>query len=114
LRVLPAATQCGIDNVATIGTMVAVGGWAIDGPAGDVAGGVAVVLDGVVHPAYYGLRKDGVARTLGSDRFLFSGFECLTPAGKLGPGKHKISLKVQTRDHKAVFRQPADIELTRE
>ena len=37
--------------------MTLIAGWAVDWPNGDLAGGVTVVLDGVQHPARYGLPR---------------------------------------------------------
>lgn len=107
-RVLAAATRYGIDNIAAVPEQgaVLIRGWAIDSVADDVAGAVAVVLDGVVYPTYYGRPNQGAVKTMQRDKFLLSGFECRAPPGRLGKGEHQIVLKIQTHDHQAVFNTP--------
>ena len=86
--------------------MVLIAGWAVDWPAGELAGGVTVVLDGVEHPARYGLPSDEAVKALGSNKFSHAGFLCAVPASELGSGRHTIFLKVLTRDRTAVFKGP--------
>jgi hypothetical protein len=86
--------------------MVLFVGWAVDWPIRDLAGGVTVVLDGVEHPARYGLPSAEATKSLGSSKFSHAGFLCAVPVSELGPGQHTIFLKILTRDRTAVFRGP--------
>ena len=86
--------------------MILIPGWAVDWPAGELAGGVTIVLDGVDHPARYGLRSDEAAKELGSSKFSHAGFLCAVPVSELKSGQHTIYLKVLTYDRTAVFRGP--------
>ena len=108
LPVLTISTKCGIDGVAVMahGGFVKILGWAVDWPARDVAGGVTVVIDGTTHQACYGLCNNNAVKNLKSDKYLISGFVCFVPAGEVRPGIHTISLKVLSRDNKAIFNVP--------
>ena len=91
--------------------MVLIGGWAVDWPVGEVAGGqlaggVTVVLDGIQRPARYGLPSAEAVKSLGSSTFADAGFLCAVPASEITSGRHMISLKVLTRDRTAVFNTP--------
>jgi hypothetical protein len=77
-------------------TYFAVRGWAAD------AGGVAVVFDGVAHPARYGIQNPDAPDTK-------SGFICLLRAKDFSVGKHKVSLRVVTSDRQAVFETPEEV-----
>jgi hypothetical protein len=103
LPVLSTATRYEIYGFIARGDFVSINGWAVDWPAQDLAGGVAVVIDGVAYPTRYGLRDDKASKTLNSEKFLLSGFNCITSVKALGEGKHEISLKVLSRDGKAVY-----------
>jgi hypothetical protein len=86
--------------------MMLIAGWAVDWPAGQLAGGVTVVLDGVQHPARYGLPSAEAAKLLGGGKFSHAGFLCSAPVSELGPGRHTIFLKVLTRDRTAIYKAP--------
>jgi hypothetical protein len=87
--------------------IVQIRGWAVDWPIGALAGGVTVVLDGVEHPARYGLPSDGAVKMLGSDAFSHAGFTYSFPLSELRPGpRHTIFLKVLTRDRTAIYLAP--------
>jgi hypothetical protein len=105
LPVVPAETRCGMSGAPVVAddNSLIIRGWAVDWPAGDVAGGVAVIFDNVAYPAFYGLQNDEAAKSLSSDKFLFCGFRCVVPAKDIRPGKHTTLLKVLTHDRKAVF-----------
>jgi ABC-2 type transport system permease protein len=107
LPVLSAATRCAIDDISpmpnTDNQLTTVRGWAVDSPAGDIAGGVTVIIDSVAYQTYYGLRNDNAAKQLGSDKFLYSGFKCIVPAKLLGTGEYKIFLKILSRDRKGIY-----------
>jgi hypothetical protein len=65
------------------------------------------VLDGVEHPARYGLPSAEAVKLLGSSKFSHAGFLCAVPAGDFGPRQHTMSLKILTRDRSAVFVTPS-------
>ncbi len=106
-------TRYGIDSVelGTDGALLIIDGWAIDSLASDVAGGVAVILDGTPHPAHYGMERGDVARTLENQKLVFSGFRCPISAKDIAPGKHSLVLKIQSRDRKAVFEMSEQIAI---
>jgi hypothetical protein len=97
-------------SVSSTDKSLLVSGWAVDLPAGDVAGGVAVVVDGVAYPTFYGIPNDEAAKELGSDKFLLSGFMCAVPRKELQPGNRAISLKILTHDRKALFDVPEKLD----
>ena len=107
-RALSATTRYAIDSIAASPEqgVVLISGWAMDSVADDVAGGVAVELDGVAYPTFYGRPNEGAAKTLHNDKFALCGFECRIPPNRVEKGEHQIVLKIQTRDHKAVFHTP--------
>ena len=86
--------------------MILLPDWAVDWPLGDLAGGVTFVVDGVEHPARYGLPSAEAVKRLGSNKFSHAGFCCAVPASELSRGLHMISLKVLTRDRTAVYKSP--------
>ena len=67
---------------------------------------MAVELDGLTYPAFYGRPNKRAAKTLANDKFALSGFYCLVPRSRVGKGEHQIVLKIQTRGHQAVFNTP--------
>ena len=95
LPVVTAPTPCALYPIDLQDTFLVINGWAVDALAGDAAGGVAVVIDGKPHPAYYGLRRDDVAKAFGNRKFNCSGFRCAVSAKSVGPGKHSLVIKVQ-------------------
>jgi hypothetical protein len=93
-------------SMGVVHPMVLAAGWAVDWPIGDLAGGVTFIVDGVEHPARYGLPSAEAVKRLGSSKFFHAGFRCAVPVGELSPGLHMISLKVLTRDRTAVYKSP--------
>jgi hypothetical protein len=77
-----------------------VAGWAVDGGAGDVAGGVYVVIDGKPFPAFYGTKKEAVAERFDNPAYEHSGFERAIPISEIGPGKHRLSVIIVTNDQR--------------
>ena len=110
LPVVTAPTPCALYQIDLKDALFVINGWAVDALAGDAAGGVTVVIDGKPHPAFYGLRRDDVAKALGNRKFNCSGFRCPVPAKSIGPGKHSLVIKVQSRDRTAVFEVSEEIE----
>ena len=112
LPTIAATTRCGIFGPVSIFNLRAllIRGWAVDWPAGDAAGGVTVLIDGVAYPAYYGSPNDEVAKMLGSDKFLLSEFQCGVPTKDVKSGSHRIVVKVLTHDRKAYFQPDEEFE----
>ncbi len=114
LPVLPGPTQFAMQpprgTFVPDSAVLIVRGWAVDWPRdrkiGEPAGGVAVVIDGVAHTARYGIEDDAAVESLGSKKYLYSGFICFVAVSDIGPGFHTISLKIATQDRKAVFETP--------
>lgn len=80
---------------------LSVSGWALDGATGKAAGGVYVLLDDRLFPAPYGLPADlGGAERSCAD----CGFSRLIPVTEIGPGSHRVSIVVLSRDGKAYYR----------
>lgn len=90
-------------------------GWAVDAPAGTVAGGVIVSVDETMNfQAVYGVARQDVADALGNPAYQKSGFNVTFPASKLSPGRHTITIKILTSDRKSYYEpdQKVDIEIT--
>ena len=112
--VLPGTTQFAMQPPEGVlvpnGAVLIVQGWAVDWPAdrkmGEPAGGVAVVIDGVAHPARYGIENAAAVQSLGDEKYRHSGFLCFVAVGDVGPGNHTVSLKIATQDRKAAFATP--------
>lgn len=87
--------------------VVHIRGWAVDWPkgtaTGHLAGGVAVVFDGVAYPACYGLPSEEAVKALDDEKFRNAGFGCTLPVEKLNPGNHTMSLRILNRDRTAVY-----------
>jgi len=73
-------------------------GWAVDTPNRETAGGVWVVVDGMVFPAVFGRERPQVASLLGDQRYSVSGFIRHIPLSEIGLGRHRVSLVVLTHD----------------
>jgi len=82
---------------------LSVGGWAIDGAARAPAGGVFVIIDDKLFPAAYGLPTDASVDGLS---YPDCGFSRLIPIAEVGPGSHRVSIAVITRDGTGSY-QPA-------
>jgi hypothetical protein len=103
---IDSATRAEIHGIVSLGPLMSIRGWAVDWPARDLAGGVAVVIDGVPHYTHYGLENDQAVKYLVSDKYLLSGFNCTVSVSEIGPGTHTISLKVLSRDCKGIYSVP--------
>lgn len=91
--------------------LLTVSGWAIDAQSGDTAGGLAVVINGQPHVAVYGLRRKDVARSLGNRKLVASRFRCHVPVKDVPPGRHPLTLTIQTRDHQAIYDVSGELEV---
>lgn len=78
-------------------------GWAIDARAKDLAGGVYLDLDGKLYPAFYGIKRKDTVKRLRTSSYRYSGFEGAVRTADLGPGLHRLTLKILTGDRKAYY-----------
>jgi hypothetical protein len=111
LPVAAVPTGYGLDDVQAKGDMLLIGGWAVDLPAKDAAGGVSVVIDGKERPSYYGLRRNDVAHTLNNRKLQCSGFRCPMPLKDFAPGRHSVVLKVLSNDRRKVYEITGQIDI---
>jgi len=100
-------TRCGLDgfSLQAKGEVVRDQGWAVDWPARDLAGGVAVELNGVAYPAMYGMTSEAAVAALGDIKYLKSGFWANIPTKDIPSGVNVMTYRILTRDRKAVFAQ---------
>ena len=108
LRSLPGAATVHVDYTVTSDRVpgehaavvpargyLAVGGWAADTTAGQVAATVVVTVDGARdYEAVYGDDSPAAVRELGSDAYRRAGFDIIVPVRDLGPGRHSLTFKV--------------------
>jgi hypothetical protein len=86
------------------GDKLFVRGWAIDEPAGTLAGGVVLAIDGereVV--ALYGLPRADVAEALGKRDLMRCGFTAEIDSADLTTGIHTVTCRVLARDGRGAF-----------
>jgi acetyltransferase-like isoleucine patch superfamily enzyme len=81
-------------------------GFAVDGPAGEPAAAVDVVVDGAPYPAHYGLPRDDVAQHFGNEKLSHTGFAMTLTPGSLEVGRHRVSLRVVSADRRGFFAGP--------
>jgi len=86
------------------GSVMGVGGWALDAANKSLAGGVYVDLDGGLFPAFYGTDRRDMADSSGVPSYRFSGFERDILVSDIGAGTHELSLVVLTNDRKGYYR----------
>ncbi len=87
-------------------------GWAVDVPAGTVAGGVIVSVDETMNfQAVYGVARPDVAAALGNPVYQKSGFNVTFPASKLSPGRHTITIKILTSDGMSYYQPDQVVEI---
>jgi hypothetical protein len=82
-------------------------GWAVDEMAATAAGGVEIVVDGEPYRIAYGTSRPDVAQAKNVAAYANSGFEASFPAQSLGPGEHRVSLRVLTNDRQFYYATPA-------
>jgi len=73
-------------------------GWAADGPAQLLAGGVDIVIDGKAYAAKYGAPRPDVAKFLKVPAYTACGFSFSFPAAAFEKGKHRLSVRVLNHD----------------
>ena len=84
--------------------VLTVTGWTVDEAAGELAGGLYLVVDGETEvAAIYGLGRPDVAAGLDSPRYRHSGFEARVPVAELGRGEHELSFRVLTHDRTGYY-----------
>ena len=82
-------------------------GWAVDERARDVASSVWLTLDGnPVAAVYYGTERADVAQGFKVATYKFSGWTTSVSFENITPGKHKISLRIVSKDKKSYY-EPA-------
>lgn len=90
--------------VVPAGSMLAVGGWAVD------TGGVFVSVDGTMDfRAVYGQERPDVAQALRDEAHAKSGFDLLLPTDQLPPGKHYLTVKIVSKDQTSYFESPRKV-----
>ncbi len=85
-------------------------GWAVDDEAKALAAGVEVVIDGKAYRALYGRSRPDVAAYFHVPAYLNAGFSASVPMAAVGPGQHKLALRVIAQDRKS-YSEGATIEL---
>ncbi|MCX6631405.1 MAG: hypothetical protein NTW28_27650 [Candidatus Solibacter sp.] len=85
--------------VPATGTLTGVG-WAVDGANKAAAGGVDVAVDGRPHRAESGRERPDVGQHFNIRAYDSSGFIFYLPVAKLGPGVHKLTMRVVSHDGK--------------
>ena len=85
-------------------------GWAVDRDAVALAGGVDVVIDGKSHAALYGRSRPDVAAYFKVPAYQNAGFSASVPFAAIGPGPHKLAIRVIAQDRRS-YREGAVIEL---
>lgn len=107
---LPKGTVTAVDSGTTPNIIVS--GWAIDGKAQSVAGGVLVAIDAATEmPATYGAERPDVAEVLKNPNYKMSGFGVAIPTATVGKGRHTLSLKILSADKKGYYEPAQKIEL---
>jgi hypothetical protein len=81
-------------------------GWAVDGNARALAGGVDVVVDRNAYRAQYGLDRPDVARANNVPTYGKSGFSFVLPGGRFPKGKHTVSIRVISADKRSYAEMP--------
>jgi hypothetical protein len=87
-----------------------VDGWAVDEKAKALAAGVDVVIDGKAYRALYGRSRPDVAAYFHVPAYLNAGFSASVPMAAVGPGRHRLALRVIAQDRKS-YSEGAAIEL---
>ena len=83
-----------------------VSGWAVDQPHRSAASDLDVVIDHTPFPTIYGGERPDVANYFKIPAYRASGFVAMIPAGKSGMGRHTLSLRVVSSDHKCYYQSP--------
>src|SRR5215469_460857 len=82
-------------------------GWTIDQDAKQPAGGVELVVDSVrTFPASYGIPRPDVAAYFKLSSYEPSGFSASIPTKGLGPGLHRLALRVLSPSHNCYRQGP--------
>lgn len=84
--------------------VIEVDGWAADADGKDVAGGVFLEVDGVLYPTYYGWYREDAPEQFHDPRLRGCGFLRYFPDTLLAFGRHKMRVKVLTKDRTAFFK----------
>ena len=138
LPVLAAPAQVALSQfgVPKDAKYLTIGGWATNAEGSDAVGGVFLDIDGTLYPTFYGMPSPGLgkwmanaraereAQAAGSagkavtaqrqmnDRLEQCGFQRAFAPGLLAKGRHRLTLKVLTKDGAAFFASPLPAEFT--
>jgi len=86
-------------------------GWAVDGDAKQLAGGVELVVDGRAYQTEYKLSREDVATVQRLAAYANAGFRVSLPVDQLEKGEHTLSVRVISNDGKS-FREGEMVKLT--
>jgi hypothetical protein len=81
-------------------------GWAIDDRHHTIAADVDVMVDDTPFPAFYGLDRLDVAKSLGTPDFRLSGFTARLSGADMTRGAHMLSIRTLSADRGCYYRSP--------
>jgi hypothetical protein len=91
---------------------ITMGGWAVDQPAQNVAGGVYVTVDGKTDvPTLYGTERPDVATAHNNPSYRLSGFAASILTSTLDKGRHTLGIKILTADRRGYYEPDQKIEI---
>jgi hypothetical protein len=82
-------------------------GWAVDPVNKTTGASVDVVIDGNPYATTYNIERVDVSAALKNPRYKDSGFATSFGVGKIPPGKHRVAVRVVTKDHKSFLESPS-------
>jgi len=88
------------------GTPLNILGWACSSDHTKLVAEVDLMMDDGLYKIPYGQPRPDVAQAYGNPGLTNSGFAASFPAGDLGPGKHKIALRIIGADGKSYLQSP--------
>jgi hypothetical protein len=84
-------------------TSVLIMGWAIDGAAKKLPGGIEVLLDQAPFAAHTGVNRTDVADFFKRPDYAMAGFELIMPPGQLSKGEHSAAIRVISNDKTSYY-----------
>jgi hypothetical protein len=81
-------------------------GFAVDKVAKDLAGGVDIAIDGLAFSAHYGISRPDVAAYFKIATYGQAGFSFSIPARYFGRGRHKLAVRVVSKDKTRYYEGP--------
>jgi hypothetical protein len=112
LPVLPERARIEMNQFGVIKdtNYLTVSGWAVNAEGNDVAGGLFLEIDDKLYPVFYGIPRVDVAQALKTARLEQCGFQRAFPLKFWPKGRHRLNIKVLTKDGKAFFSSPGPME----